>query len=109
MATEVAEGKIDLWALREAEYDEALDVLTSLNGIGDKVANCIMLFSMDKPEAFPVDTHIAKGIREWYADSDAANTSNTQKIRAWAQARFGRHAGYANHYLFHSRRLAPKS
>ncbi len=109
VATEVAEGKIDLWALREAEYDEALDVLTSLNGIGDKVANCIMLFSMDKPEAFPVDTHIAKGIREWYADSDAANTSNTQKIRAWAQARFGRHAGYANHYLFHSRRLAPKS
>jgi N-glycosylase/DNA lyase len=108
VAAEVAEGKTDLWALREAEYDEALDVLTSLNGIGDKVANCIMLFSMDKPEAFPVDTHIAKGIAEWYTNSDAAKTSDTQKMRAWAQARFGRHAGYANHYLFHSRRLAPK-
>lgn len=108
VATEVAEGNTDLWALREAEYGEALDVLTSLNGIGDKVANCIMLFSMDKPEAFPVDTHIAKGIREWYADTHGLKPTDTKRIRAWAQTRFGQYAGYANHYLFHSRRMTVK-
>ncbi len=109
VATEVANGNIDLLALREAEYGEALVALTGLNGIGDKVANCIMLFSMDKPEAFPVDTHIAKAVREWYPTGLDLKTSDIRKIRAWAQARFGPYAGYANHYLFHSRRMAPKS
>lgn len=109
VSAQVAGGGIDLFSLREAEYDEALETLTGLDGIGDKVANCIMLFSMDKLEAFPVDTHIAKAVRDWYDFSDAAKTSNIQKIRGWAQKHFGPYAGYANHYLFHSRRMAARS
>ena len=95
-------------ALREAGYDEALEALTSLDGIGDKVANCIMLFSMDKPEAFPVDTHIAKAVRETNMDADGLAMTNIQQIRVWAQGHFGPYAGYANHYLFHSRRMAAR-
>ena len=105
VSRKVARGDIDLCALRDVSYDDALDTLTGLDGIGDKVANCILLFSMDKPEAFPVDTHIMKAIRQWYPDAARMDSRGGRRVREWAQGRFGRFAGYANHYLFHSRRM----
>ena len=105
VSKKVAQGDVDLCALRDVSYNDALDALTELDGIGDKVANCILLFSMDKPEAFPVDTHIMKSIRQWYPDAVPTNSQNGRRLREWAQERFGRFAGYANHYLFHSRRM----
>ncbi len=104
----VAGGAIDLMSLREEPYELALETLTDLAGVGDKVANCVLLFSLDKPEAFPVDTHIAKAVRETNMDADGLAMTNTQQIRVWAQGHFGPYAGYANHYLFHSRRMAAR-
>jgi N-glycosylase/DNA lyase len=101
----IAAGRPDLMTLREASYGEALDALTALPGVGDKVANCVLLFSLDKPEAFPVDTHIRGTLREMYPESQSAGSS-ARKMREWAQEHFGPYAGYANQYLFHNRRLA---
>ena len=104
-ARKVAEGAIDLYALREMEYAEAALTITELAGVGDKVANCVMLFSLDKLEAFPVDVWIDRALREWYfADREGKPIPRT-RMREWAQAHFGQYAGYANQYLFHSRRL----
>ena len=103
----IADGGLDLYALREASYDEALESLVALPGIGDKVANCIMLFSLDKLEAFPVDVWIDRALREWYPT--VVEKKLTKKaMRPWAQDYFGRYAGYANQYLFHGRRLQGK-
>ena len=104
-ARRVASGEVDLAGLREASYETALDALTSLDGVGDKVANCVMLFSLDKPMAFPVDTWIDKAIHEWYLDGARVSRKN---MRLWAMDYFGGYAGYANHYLFHDRRLRGK-
>ena len=101
----VARGEIDLLALRETSYDGALDALMALDGVGDKVANCIMLFCMDKPQAFPVDTHIMQVLRERYPNAEEVHSSDIRRVRAWAQEYFAPYAGYANHYLFHSRRV----
>ena len=102
-STAVAEGRVDLMSLREAEYDEALSALTQLDGVGDKVANCVLLFSLDKPHAFPVDVWVHRALQEWYT---AENSKvSREKMRAWAQDYFGPYAGYANQYLFHDRRL----
>ncbi len=103
-ATAVADGSVDLMSLREEPYEQALEALTGLAGVGDKVANCVLLFSLDKPEAFPVDVWIDRALREWYLDGQA-DTITRPKMRPWAQNRFGQYAGYANHYLFHDRRL----
>ena len=103
-AERVAVGEIDLWELRDAPYDDALEALMTLDGVGDKVANCIMLFCMGKPQAFPVDTHILQVLRERYPDADEVHSSDIRRVRAWAQEYFTPFAGYANHYLFHSRR-----
>ena len=105
VATRVARGEIDLWALRDASYDDALEALMTLDGVGDKVANCIMLFCMDKPQAFPVDTHILQVLREGYPRARRVKSSDIRRVRAWAQKYFAPYAGYANHYLFHSRRV----
>ena len=104
-AERVAGGEIDLRALRNASYDGALDALMALDGVGDKVANCIMLFCMDKPQAFPVDTHIMQVLRERYPEAEEVHSSDIRRVRAWAQEYFAPYAGYANHYLFHSRRV----
>ncbi len=101
-ARAIAAGEVDLLALRHAPYETTLQALTSLDGVGDKVANCVMLCSLDKPTAFPVDTWIDKAIHEWYLDGKKLNRKN---MRLWAMSYFGQYAGYANHYLFHDRRL----
>ena len=101
----VAEGRIDLFALREATYAEALETLIELPGVGDKVANCVLLFSLDKLEAFPVDVWIDRALRDWYFTEETSKSMPRTRMRQWAQDRFGPHAGYANQYLFHSRRL----
>lgn len=101
-ARAIAGGRLDLFALREAPYEEALAALLALPGVGDKVANCVLLFSLDKLEAFPVDIWIERALREWYLDCQKLPRA---RMRPWAQAHFGPYAGYANQYLFHRRRL----
>ena len=99
----VASGGLDLHALREAPYDDALEALIALPGVADKVANCVLLLSLDKPTAFPVDVWVRRAIEEWYLPPGEKMTD--KKMRLWAQNKFGEHAGYANQYLFHYRRL----
>ena len=108
-AERVARGTLDLVALRDASYDDALDALMTLDGVGDKVANCIMLFCMDKPQSFPVDTHIRQILRERYPRARRVKSSDIRRVRGWAQEYFSPFPGYANHYLFHSRRVEGRS
>ena len=105
---DIADGKVDLMALREDSYEAALESLTSLAGVGDKVANCVLLFSLDKPEAFPIDVWVHRALREWYFDG-REKPLPAKRMRLWAQEHFGRYAGYANQYLFHDRRLLNKA
>ena len=110
-ALAVADGDVELFALREASYAEALETLTALPGVGDKVANCVMLFSMDKLDAFPVDVWVDRVLREWYSDrmnSNGRKKLTRKEMRPWAQDYFQPYAGYANQYLFHDRRLQGK-
>ena len=116
-AQNIADGEgPDLYALREADFDDALVELVKLRGVADKVANCVMLFSLDKPTAFPVDVWIVKAMRDWYPDAPVPPALNSKgnkmtpterhkrEMREWALERYGPHAGYANQYMFHHKR-----
>ena len=107
-ANMISEGAIDLYTLKESSYDEALESLVTVPGIGDKVGNCITLFSLNKLESFPVDVWIDRALREWYPKLIDKNLTRS-KMRPWAQEFFGEYAGYANQYLFHGRRLQDKN
>ena len=96
----VARGEVDLFSLREATFHEALDAVTGLPGVADKIGNCVTLFSLDKLESFPVDVHIERAVEREYAPRFQGKPLTKKRMREWGQDRFGPHAGYANQYLF---------
>ena len=102
-AIAVAEKRLDLDYLVSAPYPEAKAELMSLKGIGDKIADCIALMSLEKMEAFPIDVWVRRALAEWYFPGQKTPTNRV--LLQWAQGHFGRYAGYANQYLFHGRRL----
>ena len=101
-AERVALGEVKLEPLRYLPYQEAKDVLTSLPGVGDKVADCVLLFSLDKLDACPIDRWVRRAMEEWYLDGAKLNYKS---IRAWSLEKWGGYAGYAQQYLFHQKRL----
>ena len=103
IAPAVATGRVDLNALRRASYREAKAELMVLPGVGEKVADCVLVFSLDKLEGFPVDRWIRRCLKEWYFQGGGINDA---ALLSWAQARWGWYAGYVQQYLFHDRRLA---
>ena len=104
VATDVAAGRLDLDTLGRVSYGEAKDRLVAYKGIGSKIADCVLLFSLDKPEAFPIDTNIRQGIERFYGDQFFSGTKlpTDRSLLQWAQDRFGSNAGYASQFLFHA-------
>ncbi|MCZ6534359.1 MAG: hypothetical protein O6914_00040, partial [Chloroflexi bacterium] len=98
----VADGALDLMALRRASYQEAKEALTSHPGVGEQVAYCVLIFSLDKLEAFPIDRWVSRAMQEWYLNGKKMSYLETVE---WAHGYFGRYAGYAQQYLFHGGRL----
>ena len=105
-AIAVAERRLDLDYLVAAPYEEAKAELMSLKGIGDKIADCIALMSLEKMEAFPIDVWVRRALADWYFPGEKTPTNRV--LLEWARGYFGRYAGYANQYLFHGRRLRDK-
>ncbi|WIA29588.1 hypothetical protein OEZ86_012079 [Tetradesmus obliquus] len=88
-------GEAWLLGLRDKPYAEAHEALCSLPGVGPKVAACICLFSLDKHDAIPVDTHVWDLATRYYAPQLAKKTLNKQlhaDIQAMFVQRFGAQA-----------------
>ncbi len=95
----VFDKEIDLNRIESLDYKKAKKELTNISGVGSKVADCILLFSMKKSEAFPVDTWIKKIMNEVYVE-----TKNIKKINEYAEDKWGKNAGIAQQYLFYYKR-----
>ncbi len=72
--------------------------LQELSGVGAKVSDCIMLFSMKKCSAFPVDVWVKRAMNVFY---NAPENMSLNKIRNFAQNKFGNNSGIAQQYLFY--------
>jgi N-glycosylase/DNA lyase len=95
----VASGEADPENARGLDYEDARDHLTQFVGVGDKVADCILLFSLGYLQPVPLDTWIQTVIEEFYPDCDRGNYADTS--RAIREALGGEYAGYTQTYLFH--------
>lgn len=105
-AKHVVDGNLVLDELFKADYREAKQRLMFLEGIGEKVADCILLFAFGKMEAFPVDTHVEKVVRHYYGEHEFFDGSVTKsKIGDWGRMYFGKYCGYAQQYFFYQKRL----
>ncbi|MCU4925569.1 8-oxoguanine DNA glycosylase [Halobacteria archaeon AArc-dxtr1] len=94
----VADGEAHPADARDLEYEPARDHLTQFVGVGDKVADCILLFSLGFDEAVPLDTWIKSAIEDHYPDCDRGSYAATS--RAIRERLGGEYAGYAQTYLF---------
>jgi N-glycosylase/DNA lyase len=95
------------WAdsLRALDYERAHRELVALNGIGAKIADCVCLFSLDKTEAVPVDTHVWQLARDLYfphwTGPKSITTAAYNTVAGAFRERFGELAGYAQNFLFY--------
>ena len=87
-ARAVASGELDLEALSHESFEAALKRLKSLNGIGDTVANCVILFGLCIPDAFPIDVWMKKALSAHYPKNFDPKV-------------FGKNAGLAQQYIFY--------
>ena len=87
----------DLERISKLNTDECHVALQNFKGVGSKVADCIMLFSMRKYSAFPVDVWVKRAMIFFYGAEDAS----LNKIRIFARDKFGELAGFAQQYLFY--------
>jgi N-glycosylase/DNA lyase len=102
----VAEGQIDLEKLRALPANELREELCRLPGVGEKVANCVLLFAYERLESFPIDVWIERVLRELYFAKKRNVTS--KRLRDFSASYFGPYGGYAQQYLFHHARLTMK-
>ena len=85
----VCRGDVDLAKLKKIDVAAGREELKKIYGVGDKVANCVLLFGAGKADAFPVDTWIKKAIAKFYEGRD------------FDPASLGPYCGLAQQYLFY--------
>ena len=99
-------GPLWLLGLRSMPYVQAKASLMTLSGVGEKIADCVCLFSLDKDEAIPIDTHVRKIANRHYLGTHHLPSSKTLTPKSYAhigdtlRAEFGPMAGWAQQYLF---------
>ena len=99
-----------MWAdkLFNADYETARQSILHYDGIGPKVADCILLFGFQKYSSFPVDRWVDRIMYKYYNVGDperALSNSEYNRIRKFGQDYFGEYAGYAQEYLFADRQM----
>jgi len=116
VSCKVSTGEVNLEDLRKLNYEDAKTELMKLPGVGPKVADCVLLFSLDKLEALPIDVWMKRIFMESY--SDAFNPSFMEKVLSkksitrgeynriglFGRTYFGKFVGYAQEYLYHFKR-----
>lgn len=93
----ILNDKIDLNSFESLETDVLREELLKFSGVGNKVADCIMLFSYKRGEVFPVDVWIKRVMEKLFIKQETP----VKKIAKEANRIFGKYAGYAQQYLFY--------
>jgi len=97
--------EIDFESLKKSNYFETKEHICSIPGVGNKVADCIMLFSLNKLEAFPLDRWMIRILEKYYFNEFQLETKTiTEKqygiLHEKIVNHFGPFAGYAQQFLF---------
>ena len=108
-AIAINKGMIDFSSLKKQDYQEARDSLCQVFGIGKKVADCILLFSLDKLEAVPLDRWVLRILQKYYSKEFQISTKTiTEKtydeLHNKIVDHFGEYAGYGQQFLFKNER-----
>lgn len=95
-AKKVANGDISLEHIKGLSTYEAKSELIKINGIGNKVSDCILLFSLHRTDSFPVDVWIKRIMEYCYLKKE----TSIYEVSELAEKKFGELGGFAQQYLF---------
>jgi N-glycosylase/DNA lyase len=96
-AKKVASGEVDIYSLEKMTTEEAKKELLKIKGVGPKVADCVLLFSLKKHDAFPIDVWIGRVMKKFYLSESAT----MKEIKTCSEEKFGYLGGFAQQYLFY--------
>ncbi|HCT63905.1 MAG TPA: hypothetical protein DIC60_01270 [Lachnospiraceae bacterium] len=95
--TKYVEGNINHKSFGELTTKDVQAVLMSIHGVGPKVADCVMLFSLKRSDAFPTDVWVKRIMSYFYFNK---KDTPIKDIHRMAEEKFGEYAGFAQQYLF---------
>lgn len=103
----ILENKIDLKSLYKEPTRIVKEKLLTLSGVGEKVADCILLFStLKRFDVFPIDVWVRRVMNELYIKNEDETNVNKREIQKLAYEKFGKLEGLAQQYLFYWKREA---
>jgi N-glycosylase/DNA lyase len=112
VADAIISGRLDFDSLKKTNYYESKKELLQIYGIGNKIADCALLFSLEKLDAFPIDVWIARALARHYSwlytikFSDKIAPHQYEQLSEVVRRYFGKYAGYAQQYLYYYMRQA---
>lgn len=95
LSRDVVDGKFNMDELIAADYDTAKEMLLSIKGVGEKIANCVLLYGLHFDNAFPIDVHMKRVLEEHYPDG-------------FPYGRYDGQLGLVQQYLFEYQRYLSK-
>ncbi len=87
-----------LGEVKTLDTEQATKNLSTLMGVGPKVADCILLFSLGKSEVFPIDVWVKRIMEKLYFKEN----KSLKEISMYANERFGEYGGIVQQHLFHN-------
>lgn len=100
-ANRIASEEFSLAEIEDMEDHDARARLCELHGVGEKIADCVLLFGYGRLAAFPIDVWVERVLKHLYAPRGKKRKWPRPEMQAYAAKYFGPHAGYAQQYLFH--------
>ena len=101
----ILEKKVDLDKLSKLENTNLMrEELLKLDGVGPKVADCILLFGLKRLDVFPIDVWVRRVMNDLYIHNDDEEKVNKKELQKLAEEKFGNLCGLAQQYLFYWKR-----
>jgi N-glycosylase/DNA lyase len=100
-AAEYCTNNLDLYNLNPKNYNALKEQIMQIDGVGEKVADCIILMGYGNLEAFPIDVWIKRTMENLYF---SGKEQKMRDIHEFAESTWGKYRGYAQQYLFHNAR-----
>lgn len=101
----ILEKQVDLEKIEKLENTNLMrEELLKLDGVGPKVADCILLFALKRLDVFPIDVWVRRVMNDLYLHNENEEKVNKKELQKLAEEKFGKLSGLAQQYLFYWKR-----
>ena len=106
----IIENEVNLNSIKSMDDTEKMrNELLKLDGVGPKVADCILLFALKRIDVFPIDVWVRRVMNDLYIHNINEEKLNKKELQKLAEDKFGSLQGIAQQYLFYWKREEGKS